>query len=190
MAERSRFRRRVIDVPALARLRPPRQNHGTAADDELLRFVATVELALAQLYDEARLLGHLDAASALVAERFAAHHRLHAQSLEAGASVGVSPANAAVLAEFSPQLRAARTHKATLAVLQRVEQAIAATQLVSLETLQYAASAASIAEILPVECQHAVALGTLLGQPLPELVTTVGAEPTTAGLDPSKYPAS
>lgn len=161
----------------------------TSGDDQRLRFTATVERAIAQLYDEARLLGHLDGAAEEIATRFASHHRLHAQSLEVDADISDTQPNAAFLAELSPQLRAAGSSEATLLVLQHLEQAIAATHLEALGILHYAASAGTVAEILPIECEHSVVLGLLLDQPLADLTTATGDEPTAGAVDPARYPA-
>jgi hypothetical protein len=160
-----------------------------AEDNALLRFLATIELALAQAYDSARVLGHLDATSNEIAAHFANHHRLHAHSLEVDAGVRDTQPNAALLAELSPKLQAADSPDATLAALQGLEQAIAATHLSALRSLRYAASAGTVADILPIECEHDVVLGTLLHQPLPALTTADGREPTAGALDPPSYPA-
>jgi hypothetical protein len=160
-----------------------------ADDNTLLRYLATLELALALAYDAARMLGHLDATSSEIAARFANHHRFHAHSLEVDAGVSDTQPNAALLAELSPRLQAANSHDATLAALQGLEKAIAATHLSALASLRYAASAGTVADILPSECQHDVVLGTLLHQPLPALATATGEEPTAGALDPASYPA-
>lgn len=179
-----RFARRSL----FARLVVPTSWQDQASDDERLRLIATVELAIAQLYDEARVAGHLDSTAGEIAARFASHHRLHAESLSVDAGTTITVPNAAFLQEMSAKVTTAGTGPDALRALLDLEQAIAATHLATLGIVASAASAGTVGQILPIECEHAVVLGLLLGQPLPDLVTANGEEPLGGALDLAKYP--
>lgn len=150
-------------------------------------FAESVELAAVDVYEEALLSGLLSEPVAEVAALFQQHHLQHAQLFHG--FVGpqqVTLANQTLLAAVTPQLEAARDEDALLELAYEVEEGAAATYQFALGVPMDAQLALNIAAILPVESQHAVVLGEVVGLPrsqwMPAFQTTDGA------WDPEQFP--
>ena len=161
---------------------------GQELDDvAIAKFGESVELAAVEAYGAAAMTGKISAEVLPVAQMFAEHHAQHAGAFQGilGDAAG-RKANSTVLAEFGPKIAQAADQAALLDVAFTIEQAAAATYLFALGALQDPANAAAVATILPIEAQHAVVLGTVLGKDaedyLPSFQSTDGA------LDPAKFP--
>ena len=142
-----------------------------SGDQAVIAYLVGLELAVANVYaGGASLL--ISPSAVAEAHAFRAHHQAHAASLTSLlAGTGFSPvANRALLDNLAASLQVLTNEQAELALLYSLEEQLAATyewamgRLVEPPTLQVAAA------ILTVEGQHAVALGTLLGKPLSELI--------------------
>jgi hypothetical protein len=144
---------------------------GVLSDGALVGFLQGVELAVVALYAQtAAVVGSPDAAAAIGA--FAVHHRAHARAFaELAGPDAVAGPSPAVLEALQPASLLV-SERDGLAFLHTLESRLAATQHAVLGRLAGAATIALCATTLPVECQHAVVLGTLLSLPLAELVPT------------------
>jgi Ferritin-like domain len=164
-----------------------RASAGTVAvvvtDAEIAAFLQGVELAAVAVYEEAAAaLGSPAAVAA--AKTFVTHHLAHARAfgdLAGGLAVAAAPESA--LEAVEPAAGLASEHDG-LTLLAALEARLAATQHAMLGHLSSTPAIALVATILPVECQHGVVLGTLLSEPLAELV------PTTQGDDGRLLPQS
>ncbi len=156
-----------------------------AGDQDLLAFLATVELSLEHLYAGAGAFLRT-AAAVQVAHVFAAHHRAHYGALAAmlGPSAPTRP-NQALLANLAPSLDVVTNEQGELAFLYAVEQQAAATGQYALGRLSGTAALELIGTILPVEAEHAVILGSLLGKAVDELVPAFQGN---AGFLPNDFP--
>jgi len=157
------------------------------ADTALAAFAASIELALVDAYAivNRKLAG---TAAAPLTRLFASHHLAHANAFNqlAGATP-VSAANPNLIRSLGPQLGATPDELALLALIYATENRAAATYQYALENLTVPATITLTASIMPVECQHAVVLGTLLGKAAKE--TVPGSYQTKDGyLDPAQYP--
>jgi hypothetical protein len=71
-----------------------------------------------------------------------------------------------------------------------LENAAAATYIFALGVLNTEAAYNAVASVMPVEAQHAVALGLVLGKPLDEKGFLPAFETKDGALDPAKFPAA
>jgi hypothetical protein len=153
-------------------------------DDTLVAFARAVELAAVALYAQAAVvLGSPAAVSAV--DAFSAHHRAHAQAfgqLAGPAALGSAPT--AVLAALAP-VTLLVSERDGLTFLHALESRLAATHHYLLGRFTTVPTISLTAVTLPVECQHAVVLGTLLSLPLAQLVPTV--EGDDGHLVPEQY---
>lgn len=164
----------------------------TAAKDEglsepdLLAFLESVELAAATTYDTA-LGGTLVGANAATLGQVRDHHRQHAQAVAglAGTAAG-GKANPKLVQVTHDQLGQAHTSEALLKVLADLEGALAATHLLALGRVMKPAHQTALASILPVESQHAVALGQTQGRSLADLVPSF--EIVDRAMPPESFP--
>lgn len=157
-----------------------------AADDAVLTFLRSVELAAVALYTGVSpLLG--SPAAVAVAAAAVRHHADHAAAL-AGAGGPLVPiaANQALMAEWAPAMMALSTEIDTLGFLSGVENALAATHHHALGKLTTVVALQQVAAIAPVEAEHAVVIGTLLGRQLHELVPAFQGD--DGRFSPSQYP--
>jgi rubrerythrin len=170
-------------------LRPRR----AAADDAAIAaFAQSVELAATTAYAAAAKSGIIKTKAILdAAIAFSGHHAQHADAFGAAAGAAASgKANQKLLDALTPSLKAATTELAIVKFAYDLEQAAAATYLYALGALTSQAALQLTASILPVEAQHAVVLGQVLGTALPK-----GADEflppfqnDTGFIDPAKYP--
>jgi hypothetical protein len=90
----------------------------------------------------------------------------------------------------TPQLTAAKTENEVVTLAYGLENAAAATYIFALGVLGTEAAYNAVASVMPVEAQHAVALGLVLGKPLDEKGFLPGFETADGALDPAKFPAA
>lgn len=158
------------------------------ADDDIAAFAESIELAAVEAYKAAASGGKVKtAAVGEAATMFAGHHSEHAAAFggAAGSKASGKP-NPKLLEAVSGQLKGATDEKAVLQVAFDVENAAAATYLFALGALQAPAALQLAASILPVESQHAVVLGQILGKPAADFVP--GFESKEKAIDPAKFP--
>jgi Ferritin-like domain len=157
-------------------------------DAVIVDFAVGIELAVAEVYTAALDTGVLEPELAEMIRSFGNHHHEHALSLATLAgrdeeTIGLP--NVAFLDEFSPRVAAAPTADDLMTVLFEVEQGMAATYAEELGVFESAFAAGPAGAILPVESQHATAIGSTLGLPatdwMPPFQTTEGA------FDPATY---
>jgi hypothetical protein len=157
-------------------------------DATIAAFAESVELAAVAAYEAAAGSGKVTTPAVVeAATMFAGHHSEHGAAFGGAAGdKATGMANAALLAELGPQLEAAPDETAILELAYTVENAAAATYMFALGALTTAAALQLTASILPVESQHAVVLGQVLGKPATEFVPSF--ETDTAAIKPDKYP--
>lgn len=166
-------------------------------DAEIAGFAQGFELVAVAAYEMAA--PELSDASAPVAELFASHHQQHADAFGKLAGDAAQPEpNSKILADLGPLLEEAiaQGEEAILMLAQTVENEAVFTYAYALTELQSQDAAAATSTILPIEAQHAAAIGLALGQGIDELFPSgafetaeVGAagDPST-GIDPAQYP--
>ena len=145
-------------------------------DAEVAAFLQGVELAAVAVYEEASAV--LGSPAAVAAARtFVGHHLAHARAFgDLAGGLAVAAAPDAAREAVQPVTPLASEHDG-LTLLAALEARLAATQHALLAHLSSTPAIALVATTLPVECQHGVVLGTLLSEPLAQLV------PTTQGDD-------
>ncbi|MBK9181158.1 MAG: ferritin-like domain-containing protein [Acidimicrobiales bacterium] len=154
---------------------------------QLAVFAESVELAAVAAYQLALDSGLLSDQVAEVAAMFQGHHRQHAQLMHGYVGPqAVTLPNQTLVQAVVPQIEAAAGEPDVLEVAYGIEEGAAATYLFALGIPLDPLVAAKLAAILPVESQHAVVLGQVIGKPeadyLPPLQTLDGA------FDPAQYP--
>jgi len=158
-------------------------------DADIAAFAESVELAAVEAYKAAAGSGKLQPAVVEVGTTFAGHHAEHAKAFAAasGAKATGKP-NPKLLTAVGDQLKAAKDQAAILTIAYDLENAAAATYLFALGALKSEAALALTASILPVESQHAVAIGTALGKPATELVPSFQTQ--DKAVNPAEFPAA
>jgi hypothetical protein len=160
----------------------------SSSDATFVEFAIGVELAVAMVYTDALDRQLLEPEATELARSFGNHHHEHALTLATLAgrdeeTIGFP--DPAILGQFGPRIAAATSADALLAVLFEIEQSMAATYADALGTLESPDAAGPAGSILPVESQHATAIGSSLELPtgdwMPAFQTTEGAfTPATA----------
>ena len=118
-------------------------------------------------------------------EAFVAHHRAHARALaELGGTSALSAAPAKVVAALAPT-DPMTSERDALAFLHTLESRLAATQQFVLGAIETVPAISLLAATIPVECQHATVLGSLLSLPMGDVVPV--AQGTAGHLDPEDY---
>jgi hypothetical protein len=158
-------------------------------DADIAAFAESVELAAVEAYKAAAGSGKLQAAVVEVGTTFAGHHTEHAKAF-AGASGGKATGkpNPKLLTAVGGQLKAAADQAAILTIAYDLETAAAATYLFALGALKSQAALALTASILPVESQHAVALGSALGKPATDFVPSFQTQ--DKAVNPADFPVA
>jgi hypothetical protein len=154
-------------------------------DLAIAAFAEGVEWALVELYGIALESPTLDSQLAEITRNFQEHHREHAGRLTLlrdGDELEEGEPNAVLVAEFQSRLEDAADSDAVLEVLYELEERAAATYADALGDTESVVAAQPMASILPVEAQHAVALGEILG--LPEDEWMPAFQTTDDGFDP------
>jgi len=161
-------------------------------DATIAAFAESLELAAVQAYAEAGAGGKVQNPSAAAAAiTFAGHHGDHAKAFAAAAGAkATGKANPKLAQTVGDQLRAAQDEKAVLGIAFALENAAASTYLFALGALQDPKALQLTASILPVESQHAVVLGTVLGKTLDDKMYLPGFVTQDAKVDPAKFPVT
>ena len=161
------------------------------SDHDIAVFAESIELAVVAAYTLALTKLHTPAYVAM-ATTFASHHMDHAKAIAAYAGdAATAQANPGVLTAVSDELHEAPDEMHVLSTAYDAENAAAATYLYAIGLLSGVQILGTAASILPVEAQHAAALGHALGKDpdtdpeyLPPFQTTAD------GLLPSKFPVA
>ena len=137
------------------------------------QYAAGVELAAVAAYQAAAGRKLLDEGTLKLATTFASHHQAHAatfNSILSGAKAATTDKpDQALLEQFGPMIADAKDAPALLEIAFTLETAAASTYYAALGVLTIPDAALAVAQILPVESQHAVVLGTALGKPADEV---------------------
>jgi hypothetical protein len=160
-----------------------------AGDLAIVEFAQGVEFAAVAAYELAVSQQLLSAQETELARTFGRHHAEHGTALgtlagQASDELDRSP-NQALVDAVAPQLQAAAAAPDLLQVLFTVEQGAAATYLTALGALESPTAAGPAASIVPIEAQHATALGTVLDLPIEEWMPAF--QPTAGAFDPAEY---
>jgi rubrerythrin len=158
-------------------------------DGDIAAFAESVELAAVEAYKAAAGSGKLAAPIVEAGTMFAGHHQEHAQAFGGAAGdKATGKPNATLLQAVGDQLEGAQDQTAILQIAYDLENGAAATYLFALGALTSEAALKLAASILPVESQHAVVLGSVLGKPATEFVPSF--ENQDKALDPAKFPVA
>lgn len=165
------------------------QEEPELADDDIAAFAESVELAAVEAYRAAATSGKLAAPVAAVGAMFAGHHQEHAGAFArvAGRKATGNP-NPALVQAVAGQLRNAPDQAGVLRIAYDLENGAAATYLFALGALKSESALTLAASILPVESQHAVVIGQVLGETGEDLVPTF--ENQDRAIDPAKFPTT
>lgn len=157
-------------------------------DTDIAVFAASVEYAAVAAYGAAADSGKVTTpAVGEAAALFADHHQQHGDAFAAFA--GTTPdANPGLLEMVGGQIGDAADENAIVEIAFGVENAAAATYLFALGVLEDQAAIDATASILPVEAQHAVALGFVLGKALDDPDLMPSFETSDNALDPAALP--
>ncbi len=162
----------------------------TAADEAILVFLESVELAAAQAYTQAIGRHVLATATTEICRTFAAHHSAHGDALAAlaGGPTGQKvPPNPRVLAEVTGQIQGAGDAQALLVALAGFAERLAATSQSAMEQLGSLVSASVVSRISPVDAQQAAVLGELASLPPSDWLPIT--QPVTGAFTPAAFPA-
>ena len=164
-------------------------------------FAESLELAAVAAYQQAA--GRLTTPAVIsAAQTFAGHHAQHAQAFGALAKdKATGKPNPKLLDTLAGQLRDATDEKSTVQIAYDMENGAASTYLYALGVLTSTPALQLTASILPVESQHAVVLGQVLG--IAPFTAVAGSTDPYAGtgyvpyfvtqdqkLDPAVYPVA
>jgi hypothetical protein len=161
---------------------------------EFASFAESVELAAASLYASLRpRLSRPAAVSAAAA--YGKHHTDHANMIgPAAGGQRTGKANALLLPTLNDQLGQAQTENDVIKVAYDLENSLASTYLFIVDAIEDAALRKAAASVLPVEAQHAVLLGTLIGRTAKDLTAPdkdqLGYESEDKHLDPAAFPTA
>jgi len=160
-----------------------------AADGDagIAAFAESVELTAVAAYTAAAASGLVTTKAVLdAAVKFMGHHNEHAAAFGAAAGdAATGKLNQKLLDALSPGLAAAKTENDVLQLAYDLENAAAATYLFALGALESVVALQLTASILPVEAQHAVVLGQVIGADAATLLPSFQTE--TGFVDPAKF---
>jgi hypothetical protein len=159
-------------------------------DAGVAAFAESVELAAVAAYMAAAQSGKVTTPAVLqAATTFAGHHQEHGAAFGAAAgSASTKKANQKLVDMIAPQIQAAADEKAVLEIAYGLENAAAATYLFALGALTSKAALQLTASILPVESQHAVVLGTVLGKPATDKTFLPSFQTQDGAVTPDQFP--
>ena len=178
-------------VMPMGKLVPRAWAQTTPSDGDIATFAASVEYAAVAAYTAAAKSGLVKNKAVLdAATAFAGHHQQHGDAFKAAGTNPNIAANKAVLDMVTPQLTAAKTENDVVALAYGLENAAAATYIFALGVLTNEKAFSAVASVMPVEAQHAVALGFVLGKTLDDKAFMPSFETMTGALDPAKFPAA
>jgi hypothetical protein len=163
-----------------------------SGDAGVAAFAESVELAAVAAYMAAAQSGKVTTKAVLdAATTFAGHHKEHGAAFGGAAgSAATGKANQKLLDAVGPQLQAAGDENAVLEVAYSLENAAAATYLFALGALTSKAALQLTASILPVESQHAIVLGTVLGKPATDKTYLPPFQTEDGAATPDEFPIS
>ena len=159
---------------------------------ELAAFAESIELAAVAFYGQLRPRVSRPPAVAAVTN-FAKHHADHAAAIGpvAGNSRTGKP-NRILSQTLSDQLGQAGSEDAALKVAYDLENSLASTYLFLVDPVNDTGDPKLAASILPVEAEHAVSLGLLIGQAVLDMTAPdkdqAGYETEARHLDPAAFP--
>jgi hypothetical protein len=161
-----------------------------SGDAGVAAFAESVELAAVAAYMAAAQSGKVTTKAVLdAATTFAGHHKEHGAAFGGAAgSAATGKANQKLLDAVGPQIQAAADEKAILEIAYSLENAAAATYLFALGALTSKAALQLTASILPVESQHAIVLGTVLGKPATDKTYLPSFQTEDGAVTPDKFP--
>jgi len=161
-------------------------------DAGVAAFAESVELAAVAAYMAAAQSGKVTTPAVLqAATTFAGHHQEHGAAFGAAAgSASTKKANQKLVDMIAPQIQAAADEKAVLEIAYGLENAAAATYIFALGVLSNEKAYNAVASVMPVEAQHAIALGLVLGKPLDDKTFMPSFETADGHVDPAKNPAA
>ncbi|MDQ6840533.1 MAG: ferritin-like domain-containing protein [Actinomycetota bacterium] len=160
-------------------------------DKSLVAFVGSVELAVVNAYGEAAKTGKVTGDALTIAKTFAAHHLSHASALGRSAGdTGKGQPNPKLTQSVTTMIDSAPDQTAILKIVYGLENAAASTYLFVIGALSDPNALKATASILPVESQHAVVIGNMLGMsPGADTGTYIPAFLSTdAAVQPGQYP--
>ena len=164
-------------------------NTGQITESELAAFLQSVELAAVEAYGGVIDSGQLDGDQVDALEVFRDHHRDHADALgEVASQDAKTDANPGLLEALQSALADATDQESVLHFTQHLEENLAATHFYALGIFEDRDAALVSARILPVEGQHAVALGPDLDQAIDEYVPTFQSQ--DGAYTPAEYPVN
>lgn len=178
-------------VVPMGRLVPAAWSQTAPGDGDIATFAASVEYAAVAAYKAAAESGKVKTKAILeAATKFAGHHQQHGDAFKAAGTNPDVAANQAVLDMVTPQLTAAKTENEVVALAYGLENAAAATYIFALGVLTTEKAYNAVASVMPVEAQHAVALGFVLGKSLDDKAFMPSFETQDGALDPAEFPAA
>jgi len=178
-------------VMPVGKLVPRAWSQTTPSDGDIAIFAASVEYAAVAAYEAAAKSGKVKTKPVLAAATaFAAQHKEHGDAFKAAAAKADVAANKGVLDMVTPQLTAAKTENDVVALAYGLENAAAATYIFALGVLSNEKAYNAVASVMPVEAQHAVFLGLVLGKTLDDKTFMPAFETRDGALDPAKFPAA
>ena len=183
----------VIGSAALpvGRMVPRAWSQTGPSDGDIATFAASVEYAAVAAYQAAAKSGKVKTKAILdAATAFAGQHQQHGDAFKAAGTNPNVAANKAVLEMVTPQLTAAKTENDVVALAYGLENAAAATYIFALGVLNDEKAYGAVASVMPVEAQHAIALGLVLGKPVDDKGFMPSFETKDGALDPAKFPAA
>ena len=159
-----------------------------ASDLIIVEFAVGLELAAESAYIVAVATKLFDSEQDELARTFGRHHHEHAVALATLAgrdAETVGFPNPKIVASVSPPLENAGSADAAFQVLYDIEQGAAATYLQALGNLTSSSVSGPAGSILPIESQHAVAIGSMLDLPIDQWMPAF--QTTSAAFDPARY---
>ena len=178
-------------VLPMGKLVPRAWAQSAPSDGDIATFAASVEYAAVAAYTAAAKSGLIKNKAVLdAATAFAGQHQQHGDAFKAAGTNPNVTANKAVLDSVTPQLTAAKTENDVVAIAYGLENSAAATYIFALGVLTNDKAYNAVASVLPVEAQHAVALGFVLGKTLDDKAFMPSFETQDEALDPAKFPVA
>ena len=178
-------------VMPVGKLVPRAWSQTAPSDGDIATFAASVEYAAVAAYEAAAKSGKVKTKAVLdAATAFAGQHKEHGDAFKAAGTNPNVAANKAVLDMVTPQLTAAKTENDVVALAYGLENSAAATYIFALGVLTNDKAYNAVASVMPVEAQHAVALGFVLGKTLDDKAFMPSFETKDGALDPAKFPAA
>lgn len=175
----------------LSRLIVPAAGAQEVNDADIATFAASFEFAAVEAYKAAADSGKVTTKTVLeAATEFAGHHQQHGEAFRALASDKNVGPNAKILDMVAGQLKAAKDETAVVDLAYGLENAAASTYLFGLGVLTNQKAYETAASILPVESQHAMVLGSVLGKDVTSTDYMPAFEKTDQALKPSEFPVA